>query len=241
MLANVLIKYFENGGPIMWPILITAIVAVAEVYDAMTSTQFRPALTQAVAPILIAETALLAGQAAYQDSLRNRVRGELVWLSRKAKARTRKALLTFGFMTLVGAVVLAVGTYKGVEYMESVEFCGTVCHTVMQPEYTAHQRSPHARVACADCHIGPGADWFVKSKMSGLRQVYAVTFNTHSRPIPSPRPALGGLVASGVGRRRPKPRACRSCTTSLRRCGRGANTVSTNFPCRTLNCFHFLL
>jgi len=34
---------------------------------------------------------LLAGQAAYQDALRNRVRGELVWLSRKAKARTRKA------------------------------------------------------------------------------------------------------------------------------------------------------
>jgi ATP-binding cassette subfamily F protein uup len=34
---------------------------------------------------------LLAGQAAYQESLRNRVRGELVWLSRKARARTRKA------------------------------------------------------------------------------------------------------------------------------------------------------
>ena len=34
---------------------------------------------------------LLAGQAAYQESLRNRVRGELEWLSRKAKARTRKA------------------------------------------------------------------------------------------------------------------------------------------------------
>jgi len=35
--------------------------------------------------------AALAGQAAYQDSLRNRVRGELDWLSRKARARTRKA------------------------------------------------------------------------------------------------------------------------------------------------------
>ena len=33
----------------------------------------------------------LAGQAAYQESLRNRVRGELDWLSRKARARTRKA------------------------------------------------------------------------------------------------------------------------------------------------------
>jgi ABC transport system ATP-binding/permease protein len=34
---------------------------------------------------------LLAGQASYQESLRNRVRGELQWLSRKARARTRKA------------------------------------------------------------------------------------------------------------------------------------------------------
>jgi len=33
----------------------------------------------------------LAGQVAYQESLRNRVRGELEWLSRKARARTRKA------------------------------------------------------------------------------------------------------------------------------------------------------
>ncbi len=33
---------------------------------------------------------LLSGQAAYQESLRNRVRGELEWLSRKARARTRK-------------------------------------------------------------------------------------------------------------------------------------------------------
>src|SRR6267154_5574354 len=31
MLANLLVKYFEAGGPIMWPILITAVVAVAVV------------------------------------------------------------------------------------------------------------------------------------------------------------------------------------------------------------------
>jgi hypothetical protein len=56
----------------------------------------------------------------------------------------------------------------------------------MQPEFTAYQNSPHARVNCVECHIGPGAGWFVKSKLSGVRQVFAVTFKTYSRPIPSP-------------------------------------------------------
>ncbi len=102
------------------------------------------------------------------------------------KPRTRKALAAFGVMSLLGLVVLAVGTYKGVEYMESVEFCGTVCHTVMQPEYTAHQRSPHSRVACAECHIGAGADWFVKSKISGSWQLIAVAFNLYPTPIGTP-------------------------------------------------------
>jgi hypothetical protein len=56
----------------------------------------------------------------------------------------------------------------------------------MQPEFVANQAGPHARVACVQCHIGSGAPWFVKSKLSGTRQVFAVTLNTFSRPIPSP-------------------------------------------------------
>jgi ATP-binding cassette subfamily F protein uup len=40
---------------------------------------------------LARKDATLARQASYQESLRNRVRGELDWLSRKARARTRKA------------------------------------------------------------------------------------------------------------------------------------------------------
>jgi hypothetical protein len=56
----------------------------------------------------------------------------------------------------------------------------------MHPEYTAYLGSPHARVSCAACHIGPGASWYVKSKISGVRQVLAVTFNTFSRPIHTP-------------------------------------------------------
>ena len=88
--------------------------------------------------------------------------------------------------TVLNVVILSIATYMGVHTMETAEFCGAVCHTVMQPEYTSYQGSPHAKVACTSCHIGPGAPWFVKSKLSGVRQVFAVTFNSYSRPIPTP-------------------------------------------------------
>jgi hypothetical protein len=100
--------------------------------------------------------------------------------------RTRGVVLVSVAIGLVSAVLLAGATYKGVEVMESVGFCGTTCHTVMQPEYTAFQRSAHSRLRCADCHIGAGADWFVKSKISGSWQLIAVAFNLYPTPIPQP-------------------------------------------------------
>ena len=56
----------------------------------------------------------------------------------------------------------------------------------MKPEYTAYQHSSHAKVACVECHVGSGADWYVRSKLSGLHQVYAVITNDFDRPIPTP-------------------------------------------------------
>ena len=100
--------------------------------------------------------------------------------------RTRKAALGLIGLSTVSVVVLAGATFKGMEVMDSVEFCGTACHSVMQPEFVAHRRSPHARVACADCHIGPGADWFVKSKLSGAWQVVSVNLGLYPTPIPTP-------------------------------------------------------
>jgi len=102
------------------------------------------------------------------------------------REHTRKMLTLMLASTTLSVVVLASATYKGVDVMDSTAFCGTVCHTVMQPEFTAHQRSPHARVACADCHIGPGADWFIKSKLSGAWQVIAVALDLYPTPIPTP-------------------------------------------------------
>jgi len=88
--------------------------------------------------------------------------------------------------TFVNVIVVSLAAYRGVEYMDSVDFCGQVCHRVMIPEFTAYQEGSHARVTCVQCHIGAGASWFVKSKLSGTRQVFAVTLNTYPRPIPSP-------------------------------------------------------
>ena len=98
----------------------------------------------------------------------------------------QRGLLLIAALTLVNVLLMGVASYKGVEYMDSQKFCGQTCHSVMDPEFVAYQNSPHSRVECVGCHIGPGASWFVKSKLSGVRQVFAVAFKTYSRPIPSP-------------------------------------------------------
>jgi hypothetical protein len=100
--------------------------------------------------------------------------------------RTRRMVAVFLALTVINIIILATATYKGVEVMDSTPFCGRTCHTVMQPEFTAHGRSPHSRVACVACHIGPGGSWFVKSKLSGSWQVVSVAFNLYPRPIPTP-------------------------------------------------------
>jgi nitrate/TMAO reductase-like tetraheme cytochrome c subunit len=56
----------------------------------------------------------------------------------------------------------------------------------MKPELVTYQHGPHARVGCVECHIGPGATWFVKSKLSGTYQLYATAFNKYPRPVPTP-------------------------------------------------------
>ena len=98
----------------------------------------------------------------------------------------RNAFFIFTVGTIIFLFFSALGSYEAFNYTESVEFCGTTCHNVMKPEYTAYQHSPHARVACAECHVGEGVDWYVRSKLSGLHQVYSVTLGTIEKPIPTP-------------------------------------------------------
>ncbi len=105
--------------------------------------------------------------------------------------------LTF-IVVFIGMSV--VGSYRAYNYTDSVTFCGQLCHSVMNPEFTAYSQSPHARVACVDCHVGAGATWYVKSKLSGARQVFKTALNTFPRPVPTP-----------VHNLRPASETCEEC------------------------------
>ncbi len=115
--------------------------------------------------------------------------------------RVRRFGFAFTAVTLfVILPLMGLSSYHGYHYTESTNFCGEVCHVVMEPQFVAYQHSPHARVTCAECHIGEGAGWFVKSKLSGTRQVIKVMNNTFPRPVP---PAITEL--------RPARDTCEQC------------------------------
>ncbi|MBG0858130.1 MAG: NapC/NirT family cytochrome c [Bacteroidales bacterium] len=100
--------------------------------------------------------------------------------------RQKTAFIIFTAATIVFLFLTTYGSFEAYHITESVEFCGTLCHKVMEPEYTAYQNSPHANVTCVECHVGSGASWYVKSKLSGLYQVYATITKTYPSPIETP-------------------------------------------------------
>jgi NapC/NirT cytochrome c family, N-terminal region len=114
--------------------------------------------------------------------------------------RARRAFFVFLFVTFLFVCASAFGSYRAYEYTESVAFCGEACHSVMKPEYVAYKAGSHARVGCVGCHVGPGAGWYVRSKLSGAYQLYSVSFNKYPRPITTP-----------VHNLRPAQETCEQC------------------------------
>ncbi len=112
----------------------------------------------------------------------------------------RARLAFFLGFSAVFVLLSAVGSYRAYEFTDSTTFCGELCHTVMHPESVAHDHSAHARVSCVECHVGSGASWYVKSKLSGARQVFKTVLNTYPRPIESP-----------VANLRPASQTCEQC------------------------------
>jgi len=176
-----------------WIRLVGAVIAACGFFSAvcllamdMTATETNPylgILTYLVAPgVMGAGLAMIA-----LGTWWHRRRGEAEWPRidlNNAHHRRRFVIVTSGVFLFL--MLSALGSYRTYHFTESVAFCGQVCHQVMKPEYTAYQNSPHARVPCVQCHIGPGADWFVRSKLSGSYQVYSVLAHKYPRPIPTP-------------------------------------------------------
>ena len=116
------------------------------------------------------------------------------------RPRDRRRLGFFLAGSVLFLLISALGSYQTYHFTESVQFCGQACHGVMKPEYVTYLHSPHARVACAECHIGKGANWYVRSKLSGTYQVYATMADKYPRPIPTP-----------VKNLRPAQETCEEC------------------------------
>ncbi|MFC1553661.1 NapC/NirT family cytochrome c [candidate division KSB1 bacterium] len=105
------------------------------------------------------------------------------------------ALLTVGNVLFLGGV-----SSQMLHFMDGPEFCGTACHDVMNPEWTTYKNSPHARVACVECHVGEGVDALVSSKLNGIRQMFLAAFDLYNRPVPTP-----------VHQLRPARETCEKC------------------------------
>ena len=116
------------------------------------------------------------------------------------RTRDRRLLGLFLAGSVLFLLIAAIGSYQTYHFTESVQFCGQACHGVMKPELVTYLHSPHARVACAECHIGKGAAWYVRSKLSGTYQVYATVASKYPRPIPTP-----------VHNLRPAQETCEEC------------------------------
>lgn len=89
----------------------------------------------------------------------------------------------FGLAALAVIMIGTGGVLYGWDYTNSPPFCGTTCHT-MPPEYVAYQVSPHARVACVECHLGRGfvGNMFTR-KAGDMMHVVRYASNSYTFPI----------------------------------------------------------
>ncbi len=115
---------------------------------------------------------------------------------------TRNRILFVAVATLVNVVLVGYAAESSIHYMDSPKFCGTACHSVMQPQWDAYRRSPHAKVDCVECHIGSSS--YIKAKLNGVGQMWKLTTHTYHTPITMP---VGKLLSS--------KQTCERCHSSV--------------------------
>ncbi len=114
-------------------------------------------------------------------------------------SRIRGTVFLVVAATFVNVALLSMASYGAVQYSESQQFCGQVCHRVMEPEFVAQQHGLHARVHCVDCHVGPGAEGFVTAKLHGTYQLALTITGRYPRPVPIPTEGIPDVRTSCEG------------------------------------------
>jgi hypothetical protein len=177
------------GGSLAVAAAMTFVVLLALDLTSGAENPYRALVTFIGLPFLMAVGALLFLLALRVQVVRARRRGERIRFTLRVEPSDprymRNLWLVVGVLVALLGVVVFSG-FKAYQATETVAFCGDTCHTVMEPQAVTYRNSPHARVPCADCHIGPGASFFVKSKIDGLRQVWRTITNTFARPVATP-------------------------------------------------------
>jgi hypothetical protein len=193
-LAGLIIAVF-NAGFIVFLSIVEALSARVHPYADLVIWLVLPAFVLLGAVLIVVGT---RRQRRREQAGAAAERRYLVIDFNEPKHRRTAAVLLTGFLLL--SLLYAFAGYKTYEFTESETFCGRMCHQVMGPEFRSHASSVHAEIACVDCHVGPGAKYFLLYKLKGTRQLFDVLAGRYPRPIPTP-----------VADLRPSQDVCENC------------------------------
>jgi len=182
------VSYF--GGLIILVSIVMILLFLLLNFSLRAPSPYLGILTYMIFPAFLTLGILVSLYGLFRESRRRRRLGAMEALPyprldlNEPRQRRKFTLFLTGGCFL--GILLAFVGYNAYLFTDSNTFCGKLCHSVMKPEYTAYLNGPHARVRCVDCHVGTGVSWYVKSKISGAPQVFALWLRTYSRPIPTP-------------------------------------------------------
>ncbi|MBF0274019.1 MAG: hypothetical protein HQK84_02180 [Nitrospinae bacterium] len=118
--------------------------------------------------------------------LKDKPHEDIFWFKYFKSTDEKNIIAVVGVLIVLVVAFFSISNMQVSKFMNSTNFCGETCHLVMEPEAVAHKHSPHAKVECIQCHVGEGVEGFIMSKWRGMYQVYSLTFNKFSKPIPTP-------------------------------------------------------
>ncbi len=102
----------------------------------------------------------------------------------RLRPRGRRGQLIVLFLVAGVAMAMTAGGVVALQWTETADFCGR-CHT-MAPELKGHEISAHRELACADCHVEPGIEGWIKAKINGTKQLIEILTGSFPTPIPPP-------------------------------------------------------